>query len=93
VYQILCTFLHFLFHFIPVTLVALSNLLLVSDGMYFTVFLPFCSQDRICVEGMDTCSICGVVSLECGKLSNVIYETLHRNARNFMLPVVGALTL
>ena len=44
------------------------------------------------MEDMNKCSIC-VISLECGQLSNVIYQNLHRNARNFMFPVVGALTL
>lgn len=46
----------------------------------------------MCVEGMKKCSIC-VISLECGQLSNVIYQNLHRKARNFMFPVVGALAL
>ena len=91
-YQILCTFLHFLFHFSPVTLVALSNLLVVSDDMYFKIFLPFFSQDRICVEGTNKCLIC-VIFLECGQLCNVVHQNVHRNTRNFMLPVVGVLAL
>jgi hypothetical protein len=41
---------------------------------------------------MNKCSVC-VIFLECGQLCNVVYQNVHRNARNFMLPVVGALTL